>query len=160
MQLPCMPPSTRLSKGEDPLPLILLKESKNGWYFDFDQSYIMSSLQRVKEWCTGDEASNTRHSPVTPGDLAFPSKYGNPSGFDSSFSQETSPDTKKVEEKFGQDTAAKSVAYASDEIYIENMWGELRKATPPPSGQSHFHESTARVDKKLKGAPQTLQGRT
>jgi len=31
---------------------------------------------------------------------------------------------------FGQDTVAKSVAYASDEIYVEDMWGELVRAEP------------------------------
>lgn len=93
-----------------------------------------------------------RYSPVTPEDPVFPDKTGNASGFDSSFSQDTSPDTKQIEETFGRDTAAKSAAYASDELYVENMWGELRKATPPPSGQALFHDSTTRVDKKLKGA--------
>jgi len=34
VQLLFMSPFTRLPKGEDPLPLVLLKESKNGWCFD------------------------------------------------------------------------------------------------------------------------------
>lgn len=33
-------------------------------------------------------------------------------------------------ENFGRDTAAKAAEYASDEIYVEDMWGELVKAEP------------------------------
>ena len=93
---------------------------------------------------------------MTPENPAFPNNSDDPSGFDSSCSEDTSLNTKQVEETFGQDTAAKSAAYASDEIYVENMWGELRKATPPPSGEPILHASKTRVDKKLKGAPRTL----
>lgn len=34
VKLLCMSPFTHLSEGEGPLPLVLLKESKNGRYFD------------------------------------------------------------------------------------------------------------------------------
>jgi hypothetical protein len=115
--------------------------------------------RHTPESCTGVEATRARHSAVASKDPACSNKSGNPSGFDSSFAQDFSPDTEQVEETFGKDTAAKSAAYASDEIYVENMWGELRKATPPPSGQALSYGITARpvsqVDKKLKGTPRT-----
>lgn len=42
-------------------------------------------------------------------------------------------------DSFGKDTSTKSSAYASDDIYIEDMWGELVKAQP---GQAHEDQSS------------------
>lgn len=42
-------------------------------------------------------------------------------------------------ESFGKDTSSKSSAFASNDIYIEDMWGELVKAEP---GQAHQDQSS------------------
>ncbi|GJJ07716.1 hypothetical protein Clacol_001921 [Clathrus columnatus] len=41
-------------------------------------------------------------------------------------------------ESFGKDTAIKASAFASDDIYIEDMWGELVKAEPGQVSQDQI----------------------
>ena len=101
-------------------------------------------------------------SPVASEDSTFLDMPGNSSESEPLGLQDILSSTNRTE-TFGLDTAAKSAAYTSDEIYVENMWGEIRKTTPPPSGQTPLHDSTAKSDLqiiKLKGVVQTCHGRT
>jgi hypothetical protein len=148
-----MSPFTRASPGEDPSPLVLLNDCKNGR--NLTQRYVQSLPYHATESRSVVDVPGERHSTVASEDSTYPDISGNGSEFVSPFPQDILGDTKQTE-TFGVDTAAKSAAYASDEIYVENMWGELRKATLPPSGQATLQGSTVRsdhqVNKKLKGA--------
>lgn len=149
-----MYPFTRLeSPGENSSPLVLLKDCQSGENLNLTSCRV--TLLSCSESRSGVDAPGVRHSLVASEDSCLVTA-GNSSEFP--FPQDMSADTKPTE-TFGRDTAAKSAAYASDKLYVENMWGEIRQTTPPPSGQPTFQSNTVwsdlQVKKKLKGVART-----
>ncbi|KAF8583985.1 hypothetical protein K439DRAFT_1183697 [Ramaria rubella] len=116
---------------------------------------IQAPSLKLKHWQSASDGASDHSSTLSESDtstIAVETRPHRPLS--------TLPDFEREEEpEFGQDTAAKSAAYSSDEVYVEDMWGELRKAAPPPMEYGASNVERAAQGNRFKGFAERFIGK-